>query len=102
MELNENRARMPDTKRCLSGLFWFLVNCLALSTATLPFLAIERSMVHWGPHGYALLIAAAAAFVAMWVMISAAVLLERAGSDRLKRTRASPCDEREGQLTPSP
>ena len=90
-----------DMKRRLSALFWFLVNCLALGTATLPFLAIERSMVHWGPPGYALLITAAAAFVLMWLLIAAAVLLERAGSDRLERTRASPRDEREGQLTPS-
>jgi len=88
-------------KRCLSGLFWFLVNCLAWSTVTLPFLAIERSMVHWGPAGYALLIAAAAAFVSMWLLIAAAVLLERAGSDRLNRTRADPRDERKGQLTAS-
>jgi hypothetical protein len=90
-----------DMKRFLSALFWFLVNCLAFSTATLPFLAIERSMVDWGPPGYALLIAAAAAFVSMWLLITAAVLLERAGSPRLKRTRGSPRDERKGQLTPS-
>ena len=88
-------------KRCLSGLLWFLVNCLALGTATLPFLAIEQSMVHWGPSGYALLIAAAAAFVSMWVLIAAAALLERAGGDRLARPRANPRDERKGQLTPS-
>jgi hypothetical protein len=83
-----------DVKRSLSGLFWFIVNCLALGTATLPFLAIERSMVDWGPIGYALLIGAAGAFVSMWLLILAAMLLERPRSDRLKRTRGSPRDER--------
>lgn len=87
MTLNESRSRMPSIDRVLSGLFWFLVNCLALSTATLPFLAIERSMDHWGPHGYALLIAAAGAFVSMWLLIAGAMLVERAASHRRKRTR---------------
>jgi hypothetical protein len=96
MALNENRTRMPDTKRCLPGVFWFLVNCLALGTAALPFLAIERSMVHWGLQGYVLLTAAAAAFVSMWLLIAAAVLLEKG-----EATRAIPSSPRHGAGQPS-
>jgi hypothetical protein len=90
-----------DMKRSLSGLFWFVVNCLALSTVILPLLAIERSVVHSGPPGYPLLILAGAAFVSMWLLILAAVLLERPRGHRLKRTHASPRDERNRELTPS-
>jgi hypothetical protein len=85
-------------KRSLSGLFWFVVNCLALSTAALPFLAIERSMVDWGPTGYALLIGAGIAFVSMWLLILAAVLLEKAGADRLLRARTSPGEAGRGVI----
>ena len=84
---------MSAMKSVLSGLFWFLVNCLAFSTATLPFIAIERSMIEWGPAGYALLSAAAAAFVLMWLLIAASVLLERAGRKRLNATRTGRRDE---------
>jgi hypothetical protein len=58
--------------------YWFAVNCLAVTSAVLPFLAIERSLVGWSLPGYALLIGAGLAGILMWVLIAVAVLNEKA------------------------